>query len=285
MTNQAKAILLVISSGCMLATMDASAKYLGARLGVEQILWGRYFVHTIIMFFVLYKREQFNFLLCRYPKLQFLRSLSLLGATGAAYFALKHIPLGDATAIFFFAPVLVTVLSAVFLKEAVTLKDILLVLLGFCGVLIIIQPASAGFNWIKLTPLFSALMLAIYLLMTRVLQTKDRESATLFYSTFIGAIGLSLLVPFAWTIPNYIEASVMISMGVLGALGHFLLIKAFSFATASNLSPFLYSQLIFASILSVVLFGDTLTVGFVSGALLLVGCGLYQWRIKDQGKY
>jgi len=280
MSDQFKAILLIICSGCLLATMDACAKYLGQALSVEQTLWGRYFGHTVIMLFFLYKRERWQFLWCRYPMLQLLRSLSLLGATAGAYFALKYIPLGDATAIFFFAPVLVTVLSAIFLKEPVKFRDVFLVVLGFCGVLIIVQPTTSSFDLIKLAPLFSAFMLAVYLLMTRALQTKDRESSTLFYSTAIGALGLSLIVPFNWTSPNLAQGSVMLSMGILGAFGHYLLIKAFSFATASSLSPFLYSQLIFATILSVFFFGDALTVSFAFGAALLVGCGLYQFNMS-----
>lgn len=278
MNDRTKAIFLILCAGSLLASMDASAKYLGQRLPVEQILWGRYFIHSAIMFCILWKIHKHNFIFCLHPVLQLSRSLALLGATATAYFALKFLPLGETTAILFFAPVLVTILSAYFLKEPVTWKDVLVVLIGFTGVLVIIRPNPENINWINFIPLISALMLATYLLLTRIVQQKDKEPATLFYSTAIGAIILSLIVPFNWIVPSLFEGFIMCLMGTLGALGHFLLIRAFSYASASTLSPFLYSQLIFATGMGVIFFDDKLSLSFTIGAISLVGCGLYQWK-------
>jgi drug/metabolite transporter (DMT)-like permease len=281
MNDRTRAILLTISSGCLLASMDASAKFLGQRLPIEQVLWSRYFIHSALMFVILWKAYGHHFVYCLHPILQVSRSLTLLVATACAYFALKFLPLGQTTAIFFFAPVLVTVLSAFVLKEKVTWKQVLVVLTGLGGVMIIVSPDPQAINWINLVPLFAALMLASYLLLTRILQQKDKEPATLFYSTAIGAVGLSFFIPFNWVTPTLLEAFFMLAIGSLGAMGHFLLIRAFSYAPASTLSPFLYAQLVFATGLGMFFFNDEISLSFILGTSLLVGCGLYQWKSQS----
>ncbi len=281
MSGKTKAIFLVIMAGCFLATMDACAKYLGSTLPIEQILWGRYFSHSVLMFIILWKTHSYTFLICKHPKMQIGRSLTLLGATAGAYFALKYFSLGDATAIFFFAPVLVTALSAVFLKETINWKHIAIILTGFMGVIIIINPSSDSISFVTFIPLASAVMLASYMLLTRSLQQKDSEPATLFYATALGSLLLCFIVPFKWVEPSFSQALIMTLMGVLGAVGHFLLVKAFSFASASTLSPFLYAQLLCATVISIVFFQDPVSINFLVGASILVGCGLYQWKIQS----
>ncbi|NVK20511.1 MAG: DMT family transporter [Methylocystaceae bacterium] len=265
-----------------MASMDACAKYLGQFLPVEQVLWARYFVQSTLITVFLWRREGTNFLYCHKPVLQFIRSLSLISATACAYLVFQYLSLSDATAIFFFAPVLVTILSGVILKEPITVGNILIVLCGFAGVLIIIQPGASAFEWISLSPLFCAFMLATYLLMTRVLQTTDKESSTMFYSTAIGSIGLSFVMPFTWVNPDPNTIFFMVLIGSLGTLGHFALIKAFGFSSASSLSPFLYAQLLFATVLSVLIFEDSLTSHFVLGTVILVGSGLAQWKLNKR---
>ena len=270
-------IILVIWAGVLLATMDALSKQLTGSFDTVQVLWGRYFFHTLIIFVVLSRKLDFSFLKSRQPYLQLRRSIMLIGATATMYLSLRYIPLANATSIQFFAPVLVTVFAGLFLGEKVGIHRQLAAMIGFCGVLVIMQPGVGDFNFYALLPLATAFMLATYLLMTRQLIGKDDERCTQFYATAIGSVLLSFIVPWIWTPPTGIEFCMMVAQGSLGALGHFLILRAFQFAPASLLSPFLYSQLLAATVWSVFYFEDEPSSGLLIGATILVGSGLYIW--------
>lgn len=269
---------MTVAAGALLATMDAISKYLTVSFDVVQVLWGRYFFHTAIVFILLARSGSFSFLIPQRPWLQTRRALMLFGATASMYIGLTHIPLADATSIQFFAPVLVTVMAGWFLSEKVGFHRIMASLCGFVGVLIIVQPGFGNFNIYMLFPLACAFMLAGYLLMTRQLVGLDDERSTLFYTTAVGTILLSCLLPFHWSMPTLLEVVLMISQGSLGAFAHFFITRAFNFAPASLLSPFLYSQLLVASLWSVFFFGDDMSVGLIVGATILVSSGLYIWH-------
>ena len=269
-------IAMTVVAGALLATMDAIGKHLAQQLPVLQVVWARYFFHALLVVFALLLRHGGGFLRSNHPWLQGIRSTALICVTGLLYLALVHVPLADATAVMFFAPVLVTVLSAVFLAERLTPVRVAAVLAGFAGVLLIVRP---GFHseWAMLLPLAGACMLTVYLLLTRALSGKDPSRVTLFYTTTVGAALLTLLLPLVWEVPAGGAVWLMFIMGGLGALGHFLIISAFAIAPASVLSPFLYSQILAAMVLSVAAFGDPLTLPMLAGTLLLVAGGLAVW--------
>ncbi|NIR32574.1 MAG: DMT family transporter [Gammaproteobacteria bacterium] len=276
-------MVLTVLAGAMLASMDAVGKYLTADLDVLQIVWARYTFHTLIVLGVLAARGGLGFVRARRPGLQTLRGGALLGATLCLYTALAYVPLADATAVQFFAPVLVTVLSGIFLREHVGARRIAAVLAGFGGVLLIVRPGLAGGDWHMLLPLGAACMLALYLLLTRRLSGADDSRTTLFYTTALGAVLLTLVVPAVWRTPAPEALALMIAMGALGATAHLGLIIAFGFAPASVLSPFLYAQLVWAGVVSVLYFGDPLTPPMIIGALVLVVSGLYIWWRESVG--
>lgn len=273
----AAGILFVVASGVMLATMDSMGKHLSGRLGVLQVVWARYAVHTVIVFLWLAVRQRgFGFLRSRRPLAQGVRSFTLLGVTVFLYMSLLFVPLANATAVMFFAPVLVTVLAGIFLHEHVGPHRIVAVIMGFVGVLFIVRPGLA-MDWHMLLPLVAAMMLSVYLLITRQVSEHDSRESTIFYSTALGAVALTCLIPWHWTAPGPMEMAMMFAMGVLGALGHVCIVLGFARAPASVLSPFLYTQLLAASVLSITVFGDPLGPVTILGAMLLMGGGLVIW--------
>ena len=201
----------------------------------------------------------------------------LLVGTVLMYIALSKVPLADATAVQFFSPVLVTVLSVMFLGERIGLPRIAAVLAGFAGVLLITRPGLAGTDPYLLLPLGAAAVFSVYFLLTRTLSGPQDSASTLFNTTAVGAVVLSAAVPFFWQAPTAFEFVLMVAIGTLGAIGHFCIVKGFSFAPASTLSPFLYSQVLFASLYSVFLIGDPLGWQIFVGALILVGSGVFIW--------
>ena len=270
------AILLTLMGGGVLAVMDAISKELTNSLPVIQVVWSRYFFHAIIVIIYLFLLHPQTVFISKQPKIQLQRSFLLFIATLAMYTSLKYLPLADAAAVQFFAPVLVTILSSVFLKEKIGIRRYLAVIAAFFGVLIIIQPGF-DFRWATLLPLSTAFLLAIFLIQTKKLQKHDSAYTTLFYTTLVGVIILLLIVPFNWRQPEMRELILMCFQGGLGAAGHLAIIKGLQYATASFLSPFLYSQLLVAVVLSFVFLGDPLTIEVIVGAGLIVISGVYIW--------
>lgn len=274
----AVAVMLIIATGVALAGMDALAKFLALQVPIIMVLWGRYFFHTVITFSAYgIKTRSLKFLRARRPGLQFIRAGSLFGATFFMYQALTRMPLGDAAAIQFLAPVLVTALSGLFLGEHVGPRRWAAVACGFIGVLLVARPGSGILGWTALLPLATAVLLAIYMMLTRIIRNQDDPAATTFYSTALGALILSILVIFNWQVLTDLQWGLMIAMGATGAAGHYMLVKAFHMAEASVLAPFTYAQLLAAIVLGLLLFGDIPSPWTLSGAAVVISSGLYVW--------
>jgi drug/metabolite transporter (DMT)-like permease len=274
----AAAVVLIIATGIVLAGMDALAKFLALQVPIIMVLWGRYFFHTVITFSAYgLKTRSLQFLRARKPGLQFVRAGALFGATFFMYQAITRMPLGDAAAIQFLAPVLVTALSGLLLGEQVGPRRWAAVACGFIGVLLVARPGSGVLGWNALLPLATAVLLAIYMMMTRIIRNQDDPAATTFYSTALGALILSVMVIFNWETPTQLQWGLMIAMGATGAVGHYMLVKAFHTAEASMLAPFTYAQVLAAIIWGLLLFGDVPSLWTISGAGVVISSGLYVW--------
>ncbi len=272
------AVALILATGTVLAGMDAFAKFLALEVPIVMVLWGRYFFHTLITFGAYsVKTRSLRFLRARRPDLQFVRAAALFGATFFMYVALTRMPLGDAAAIQFLAPVLVTALSGLLLGEHVGPRRWLGVACGFLGVLLVARPGSGVLGWNALLPLATAVLLALYMMMTRIIRNRDDPAATTFYSTALGALVLSVMVIFDWQALSGFQWSLMIAMGAAGAAGHFMLVKAFHSAEASVLAPFTYSQVVAAIVWGLLVFGDIPSLWTLCGAGVVIASGLYVW--------
>src|SRR5690606_24713245 len=151
------------------------------------------------------------------------------------YTAVRTVPLGDATAILFFAPVLVTLLAGLVLGEYVGPRRLAAVVVGFLGVLVIIRPGVQTVQPELLLPLLGAVALSIYFLTTRCVVVRDTARTSLFDAVAAGSVVLPLLAPVYWQWPNPGQWGLMVTMGFLGAGGHLLLILAFSQVPAAVL--------------------------------------------------
>ncbi|MAU97866.1 MAG: EamA family transporter [Fulvimarina sp.] len=270
-------ILFTLAAGCTFAVQDSIGKYLTSLVPLIQVLWGRYVFQTLIMGTVLSATRGTAFLKTTHPVLQILRGLCLLAATSLMYAALTHVPLADATAVIFFAPILVTVLSVVFLKETIGIHRIGAIVAGFVGMLVILRPGLASIEPALFLVVIAAGFNACYFLLTRRLSGREDSASTMFNTSAPGAILLTLFVIPLWQTPSTEALVLMIAIGCTGSLAHFFLVRGFSHAPASLLSPFLYIQVLAASVLTVVVFGDPLRATTAIGAAILVASGLYIW--------
>ncbi|ORE97851.1 DMT family transporter [Aurantimonas sp. 22II-16-19i] len=270
-------ILFTLAAGCTFAVQDSIGKYLTSLVPLIQVLWGRYVFQTLIMGTVLSATRGTAFLKTTHPVLQILRGLCLLAATSLMYAALTHVPLADATAVIFFAPILVTVLSVVFLKETIGIHRIGAILAGFVGMLVILRPGLDSIEPALFLVVIAAVFNACYFLLTRRLSGREDSASTMFNTSAPGAILLTLIVIPLWQTPDTEALALMVAIGCTGSLAHFFLVRGFSHAPASLLSPFLYIQVLAASVLTVVVFGDPLRITTAVGAAILVASGLYIW--------
>jgi len=276
-------IALTLIACLIFSTQDTIGKQLMLSLTVLQVVWGRYIFQTAAMTGYLAVTTGGRFLRTRHPFLQLARGLAQTGSTALVYFALPHVPIGDVTALVFCSPIIVTVLSVIFLKESIGKHRIAAVLVGFIGVYLIILPGSGATSFYHLLPLCGAFLNAAYMLITRRLAGPEEAAATQFNTTAVGLAIFTVLILFGDTLPPLEYAPIFLLIGVMAATGHFAMVKALSFAPASMLSPYFYAQVMFAAVYSVVWFGDTLRPTMVAGTTLLIMSGVYIWwreRIK-----
>lgn len=260
--------------------MDAMAKWLTDELHVVMIVWGRYAAQTallVVFFGVSFPRR----LKTNHPNLQVARSLLLLGATFFFFAGLKVLPLSETTAIFFVAPLIVVALAGPMLGEKIGMLRWSAVGVGFCGMLLIQQPGAATFQWASLLPFAAATCYAINQITTRKVTAGDSSTTTLVFTALAGTVVISLVAPFFWQTPTWSQAGIMLAMGAVGGIGHFAMILSLSRAPASALAPFDYSSLIWAALIGVMVFDETLPPMTLIGAAIIAGAGLFiMWREK-----
>src|SRR5690606_1474002 len=241
---------------------------------IVQILWVR-FLSLFAVSGTLALRQGSGGLITRRFWLQSLRSLMLVIEIGLFIWSITVLPLANAHAILAIAPLLVTALSVPLLGETVGVRRWTAVGIAFVGMLIILRPGFGAMHPMALVALACACMWSLYQVLTRVVSRTDPPLTTLFYTALIGAIVLTLIGPFYWTPPDARGWALFALVAILGASGHFLLIKALQLAPASVLQPYAYTVLVWATLVGFVVFGN-LPDGFtVAGALIIVASGLY----------
>ncbi|NYT71050.1 DMT family transporter [Halomonas sp. QX-2] len=270
-------IACMLAAAALFVGMDSLAKYLGDHYSPVQLAWSRYSVHLIVLVALLAIMGRLTRaeLESRAPWGQFGRGLLLLGATLFAYLSVRVLPLTQVYVVNFSSPLIVTLLAIPLLKEKVGAKRLLAAVCGFSGVLIAVQPDVGGLNANLLLPVGMAVCFALYQLATRYFAAQDSALTSLLYTATAGGLVSTLAVPFFWVPVQSEDIALFVLIGVLGALSHFALIEAMRSASASLVSPFLYSQLIWATLIGYWFFGDYPTKATFIGAGLVAMAGGY----------
>ncbi len=271
-------ILLVLGGTALFGCGESVVKLLARHYDTTQIVWGRYVFHAIVFLAIFARSGIAAQMRTARPWLQFSRSAILLLGTLLFFSALRYLPLADAVAINFFAPLLVTAFSIPMLKEQVGIRRWIAIMVGFAGVMVIIRPGLGVMHWAAVLPLGTAVCYALYQVLTRMAGRTDHARTSLLWSAAVGTVVMSFLVPFRWTAPDSWGWVMMAATGCLFGLGHYLLIKGLERAPASLLSPFIYSQLIWATTLGLLVFGDFPDGYSILGALIVTGSGIYVWH-------
>jgi len=202
-----------------------------------------------------------------------------------AHYLFLKIGLIEAHAIFASCPLIVAALSVFFLKEKVGWRRWTAIFIGFIGILIILRPGSKVFDPLSLVALGCAIAFAIYQILTRYVSREDSPDTSLFYTGLTGFVLLGAVGPFFYTAIDSMHLIWLLIVCTLGAGGHYLMINAFKHSEASILQPFTYLQLVFVSIIGVLIFDEKLENEILVGSGIVVLAGLFTfWRehIKKQ---
>jgi drug/metabolite transporter (DMT)-like permease len=270
-----KGIALVLASTIFLGASDVTAKYLSATLPSIEIAWIRFLVFALIMTPAMLPGSPLYALQTNRRGLHLLRGAALLGSSLFFISGLRFLPIAEASATGFVAPLFVTALSIVFLGEKVGLRRWIATAVGLIGVLIILRPGTGAFHPAAFFPLVSALAWACTLIMTRMMSGTERAITTMTYSSIAGLLILSALVPFVWVMPTWHDIMFGIFIGIASTAGQWIVVLAFRYADASVLAPFSYTQLLWVSFLGFLIFGEVPDIYTVTGAAFIVASGLY----------
>lgn len=267
----------------LFVSMDTAAKYLSQSYPVLQVVWARYLFHALLL--ALYLNVKIPGLMrTKRLGMQLFRSLLLLVTTVMFFTGISLIPLADASAIMFVAPIIVTALSMPMLGEKVGPRRWASIAIGFIGALIVIRPTGDSLQLAALLPFGAACCYAVYQVFTRSLSHSDQPLTTLAYTALVGAVVMCFVVPFNWQAPDTNGWLMMILIGLLGGVSQFTLIKAFQSAPAAAVTPFSYSSLIWATLYGFLVFGDLPDLMTVIGALIIAASGLYIFHRENLKK-
>lgn len=268
-------VLLILCAGLLLASHDGVSKYLTHTYPLIMVIWMRYFVQTLVMLLLFLPRMRWAIVRTRRPWLQLLRAISLLSISVLFIGGLRYIPLAEATAVMFLAPLIVTVLSALLLHEKVSKGQWIAVSVGFLGVLFIVRPGGALFTPAILLPVCASFCFAVYQLITRRLSSTDHAVTSNFLSGLFGTVILTALLPGHYRLDvAHVDLLFMLLLGVLAMTAHMLLTMALKYSTAATLAPFTYGQIIFAGLVGYLAFATLPDAWSILGVLIISCSGL-----------
>lgn len=275
----------------MLPLMDAVAKWLAMvdAIPPAQVVFARFSVQTVLMLCLLLATGGLAALKTNRMAGNVMRGVLLGAATLCFFTAIKYMPIADAIAVFFIEPLILTVLSVVVLKEQVGWRRRVAVIVGFIGAVFVIQPSWSVFGVISLLPVATASFFAFYLLLTRSLSSHDgpvgMQMVAGIGGVFTAAIAMLFGITFgvadmAAVVPVRGETwGLLLLIGILATVGHLLVVRAMSLAPASLLAPFQYLEIVTATAVGLLIFGNFPNLTKWIGVIIIIGSGLYTfWR-------
>ena len=269
-------IALMCGAVACFACLDAMAKYLGGHMQPLQVVAMRYISAFLLALLFSNPFTRPGLLYSGRPLQQVVRGLLMLSTTIFNFLAFRYLQLDEALAILFSTPFLVAVMAGPILGEWVGWRRWCAIGVGFLGVLVVIRPGLGGMQWAALLSVGSAIFYAGYAIATRMVMRHDNSETTLFYANLIGVVVMLPVLPFVWTAPpNGLDLVLLLAVGAFGSAGHFLLILAHHRAPASVLSPFMYTQLLWATTFGYLVFDNVPSRWTLAGAAIVVGSGLY----------
>ncbi|MDE0309440.1 MAG: DMT family transporter [Acidiferrobacterales bacterium] len=278
----ARAMTMMLLAMVILPGMDAVAKWLSGTVSSGQVSAARFIFQTLFLLpFIFLARGKW---LTPNVLLHVARGVLIASATVLFFSGLAYLPIADSLALFFIEPMLVTLLSVALLRESVGWRRFTAILIGFLGAMIVIRPSFVSVGWAVLYPITAALCFSFYILLTRMLAVKDDPIRMQFFAGVFGGLAISLalvigtqndIAIFTASWPTVHEFLLLGLLGLVGTVGHLLVVLAFQRAPISVLAPFQYVEIISGTVLGLWLFGDFPEPLTWLGIALIVATGIY----------
>lgn len=284
--NYPKAALFFLLTMVIFAGQDGITKYMASQYNAVSIVMIRYWAFAAFVIFLVSRKKGIRETAkSAVPWVQLFRGVLLGFQVIVMAFLFAGLGLLNTHVVFASYPVLVTLFSIPILGEKVGWARSLAVLTGLLGVMIILKPTSQVFDPLMLLPLFSAALFALYNILTRYVSRTDSGDTSFFWTGIGGLLISSAVGPFFWDMPQGNDWVWMIILCITGATGHYLMIRALELGEASSLQPFSYLQLLFASLIGVIVFGENIDLSIILGGMIIVSAGLFTiWRERLKSK-
>lgn len=285
--NTRLGIWLMIATTVVFAAQDGISRHLATNYSVMMVVMIRFWFFALFVMALAARAPGGLKAATRtaFPFVQAARGLILVAEICVMVMGFVKLGLIEAHAVFTCYPLLVAALSGPILGEKVGWRRWAAILVGFVGVLIILQPGFAVVSPWALVPLLAAFLFALYGLLTRYVARKDSASVSFFWTGVVGAVAITPFGLATWTPMVLADWGWMATLCCTAALGHWLLIRSYAVAEASAVQPFAYLQLVFASAIGLLVFGEALRINVMIGAGIVVAAGVFTlWRQRVREK-
>ena len=276
-------IAFMVAAGCVVSLNDATVKWLTTELPIGEIVCLRAAVAlTLGTLFAWRERGHVSFRVAS-PRLQLLRGLLAAGGMFLFVAGLRHLPLADAVAILFAAPLFSFVLAIILLGEGLSARRIVAALVGFAGIVVMARPGTPHFTWVLLLPLGAAVFGGLREVLTRHLSHRDSSSSTYLAGTAVVMVASLSSIAFGWELPSFQQFLLLGLAGVLVGFAEYFMIEAYRNAEVTLIAPFVYTSMVWASLFGFLIFGAVPAPAVVAGAALIIASGLYLFRAEAAG--
>ena len=279
--NKTTGILFIVSAVLCFSIMNGITKYLSEFYNVITLNMFRYWFFAVFLFFINSNKNNSIVIVSKSKNrlLQTFRGSMLAIQMCFAHYCFLKLGLIETSAIFAVGPLMVTALSIVFLNEKVGWQRLVAIAFGFIGIMIILRPGMKVFDPLSILALACALSYAVYQILTRFVSNFDTSETSFFYTGITGAIILSFVGPFFYIDVLKSDWILILMICFLGTSAHYFVIKAYQYSEASLLQPFNYLQLVFVSLIGMIVFNEVLEIPVLIGSLMIVFAGLFTfWR-------
>ncbi len=278
-------ILLMVATTFVFSVQDALSRHLSEQYNVPMVVMIRFWFFAAFVVMLAARSPGGIARAGRpaHPILQVVRGLLLIVEVCLMVIAFTTLGLVETHAVFSSYPLLVAALSGPVLGEYVGWRRWGAIMVGFVGVLIILQPGGGVFSVLSLIPLLSASMFATYSLLTRYVAGRDTAQTSFFWTGVVGSAAMTLVGIWFWEPMSGSNWGWMGLLCLTGVSGHWFLIKCYEVAEASAVQPFAYLQLPFSAVLGVVIFSESVRPNVAIGAGIVVAAGLFTlWRTRQK---
>ena len=275
--NLKRGALYLIASGLLFACSGAMVKVASARLPNEMVVFFRSALGLLALSPWLWRRG-WGALKTRHPFAHLWRGLCGLGAMYCYFYAIAHMPLGEATLLNYASPLFIPFLAFLLLGEGVSRRLWFAIGVGFVGIVLILKPGLDLFRPVSLVGLASGLFTAFAMVGIRRLTRSESASRIVFYFSLVCTVGSAAPLAWAWRTPEPELWALLILIGAVASLAQLLLTRAYAHAPAAQVGPFTYSTVVFATFIGLVFWGEVPDVYSFLGAVLVVAAGVLTLR-------